>query len=164
MSKYKHKLNDAELLEIMVGGKTGNTIFIKEMNDKLKKANPSFESCCIEIAAPQPRLAQSSNRSRRRCQVSLSNQGTSCGGGGGSKSKCSHCGDLHKRCDCKKLKEALAKQGDCKWCGKKGHLADTCFTKYPDKKPKWLMLKGSKTSEASPSNLEVTLASVQDFQ
>ena len=65
--------------------------------------------------------------------------------------------------DCKKLKEALAKQGDCKWCGKKGHLADSCFTKYPDKKPKWLKLKRSKTSEASASNLEVTLASVQDF-
>ena len=41
--------------------------------------------------------------------------------------------------------------------------SDSCFTKYPDKKPKWLKLKGSKTSEASASNLEVTLASVQDF-
>jgi hypothetical protein len=62
------------------------------------------------------------------------------------------------------LEEALAKQGDCKWCGKKGHLHDTCFQKYPDKKPKWLKLKGSKTSEASASNLEVTLTSLQDFQ
>ncbi len=94
----------------------------------------------------------------------MSNQGTSGGGSGGSKSKCSHCGDTHKCSDCKKLKEALAKQGDCKWCGKKGHLADSCFTKYPDKKPKWLKLKRLKTSEASASNLEVTLASVQDFQ
>jgi hypothetical protein len=50
MSKYDHKLNDTELLEIMVG-KMGNTTFIKEINDKLKKVNPSFESCCIEIAA-----------------------------------------------------------------------------------------------------------------
>jgi hypothetical protein len=96
--------------------------------------------------------------------VSLSNQGTSGGGGGSSKSKCSHCGDPHKRSDCKKLKEALAHQGDCKWCGKKGHLADMCFTKNLDKKPKWLKLKGLKTSEASASNLKVTLASVQDFQ
>jgi hypothetical protein len=95
----------------------------------------------------------------------LSSQSTGGGGGGGSNSKkCSHSGDPHKRSECKKSKEALAKQGDCKWCGKKGHLADTCFTKYPDKKPKWLKLKGSKTSEASTSNLEVTLASVQDFQ
>jgi hypothetical protein len=94
-------------------------------------------------------------------EVSLSNhQGTSGGGDGGSKSKCSHCSDTHKCSDRKKLKEALAKQGDCKWCGKKGHLADSCFTKYPDKKPKWLKLKGSKTSEASVSNLEVTLASL----
>jgi hypothetical protein len=42
MSKYNHKLNDTELLEIMVG-KTGNTTFIKEINDKLKKVNPSFQ-------------------------------------------------------------------------------------------------------------------------
>jgi hypothetical protein len=40
----------------------------------------------------------------------------------------------------------------------------TRFTKYSNKKPKWLKLKGSKTSEASASNLEVTFASVQDFQ
>jgi hypothetical protein len=32
MSKYEHKLNDTELLEIMVG-KMGNTTFIKEIND-----------------------------------------------------------------------------------------------------------------------------------
>jgi hypothetical protein len=32
MSKYDHKLNDTELLEIMVG-KTGNTTFIKEINN-----------------------------------------------------------------------------------------------------------------------------------
>jgi hypothetical protein len=56
MSKYDHKLNNTELLEIMVG-KTGNTTFIKEINNKLKKVNPSFESCCIEIAALQ-RLAK----------------------------------------------------------------------------------------------------------
>ena len=164
MSKYEHKLSDSELLEVMVG-KTGNTTFIKEINDELKKVNPSFESCCIEIAALQ-RLAKVKTgpvQQPKQKEVSLSNQGTSSGGGGGSKSKCSHCGEAHKRSDCKKLKEALAKQGDCKWCGKKGHLSDSCFTKYPDKKPKWLKLKGSKTSEASASNLEVTLASVQDF-
>jgi hypothetical protein len=150
MSKYDHKLNDTELLEIMVG-KTGNTTFIKEINDELKKVNLSFESCCIEIAALQ-RLAKVKTgpvQQPKQKEVSLSNQGTNGGGGGCSKTKCSHCGDPHKRGDCKKLKEALAKQGDCKWCGKKGHLADTCFTKYPNKKPKWLKLKGSKTSEAS---------------
>jgi hypothetical protein len=48
MSKYEHKLSNTELLEVMVG-KRGNTTFIKEINDKLKKVNPSFESCCIEI-------------------------------------------------------------------------------------------------------------------
>jgi hypothetical protein len=32
VSKYEHKLNDTELLEIMVG-KMGNTTFIKEIND-----------------------------------------------------------------------------------------------------------------------------------
>jgi hypothetical protein len=42
MSKYKQKLNNTELLEIMVEkkGKKGNTTFIKELNDELKKANP----------------------------------------------------------------------------------------------------------------------------
>jgi hypothetical protein len=155
MRKYDHKLNDTELLEIMVG-KTGNTTFIKEINNELKKVNPSFESCCIEIAALQ-RLAKVNTgpvRQSKQKEVSLSNQGTSSGGGGGSKSKCSHCDDTHKRKDCKKLKEALAKQGDCKWCSKKGHLADS-----------WLKLKGSKTAEASASNLDVTLAlaSVPDF-
>jgi hypothetical protein len=86
-------------------------------------------------------------------------------GGGGSRGKnYSHCSDPHKRNDCKKLKEALLKQGNCKWCGKPGHFNDTCFEKYPNKKPKWLKLKGFKTSETSASNLEVTLASVQDFQ
>jgi hypothetical protein len=58
----------------------------------------------------------------------------------------------------------LSKQGNCKWCGKLGHHNDTCFQTYPNKKPKWLKLKGSKTSETSVSNLEVTLASVEDFQ
>jgi hypothetical protein len=75
MRKYDHKLNDTELLEIMVG-KTGNTTFIKEINNELKKVNPSFDSCCIEIAALQritirSRLAQSSNRSRRRCHCQI---------------------------------------------------------------------------------------------
>jgi hypothetical protein len=87
-------------------GKTGNTTFIKEINDELKKVNPSFESGCIEIAALQ-RLAKVKTgpvQQPKQKEVSLSNQGTSGGGGGGSKSKCSHCGDTHKRKDCKKLK------------------------------------------------------------
>jgi hypothetical protein len=121
MSKYYYKLNNTELLEIMVG-KTGNTTFIKEINDKLRKVNPSFESCCIEIAALQhlAKVKTGPVQQPTQKEVSLSNQGTGGGGGGCSKTKCSHCGDPHKRGDCKKLKEALAKQGDCKWCGKKG--------------------------------------------
>jgi hypothetical protein len=92
-------------------------------------------------------------------------QNTGGGGGGGSNSKkCSHCGDPHKRSECKKLKEAFTKQDDCELCSKKGHLHDTCFQKYPDKKPKWLKLQVLKTSKASARNLEVTLASFgQDF-
>jgi acetolactate synthase small subunit len=85
MSKYNHKLNDTELLEIMMG-KTGNTTFIKEIKDKLKKVNPSFESCCIEIAALQ-RLAKVKTgpvQQPKQKEVSLSNQGTSGGGSGGS--------------------------------------------------------------------------------
>jgi hypothetical protein len=147
-------------------GKTGNTTFIKEINDKLKKGTPSFELCCIEIAALQhlAKIKTGPVQQLKQKEVSLSSQNNGGGGIGGSNwKKCSHCGDLHNRSECKKLKEALAKQGDCKWCGKKGHLHDTCFQKYPNKKPKWLKLKESKTSEASASNLEVTLASVQDF-
>jgi hypothetical protein len=96
MSKYDHKLNDTELLEIMVG-KTGNTIFIKEINDELKKVNPSFKSCCIEIAALQ-RLAKIKAgpvQQSKQKEVSLSNQDTSGSGGRRSKTKCSHCGDTH---------------------------------------------------------------------
>jgi hypothetical protein len=77
MSKYDHKLNDTELLEIMVG-KTGNTTFIKEINDELKKVTPSFESCCIEIAALQ-RLAKVKTgpvQQPKQKEVSLSNQNT----------------------------------------------------------------------------------------
>jgi hypothetical protein len=46
MSKYNHKLNGMEMLEILAG-KTGNTTFVKEINNKLKKTNPSFGACCI---------------------------------------------------------------------------------------------------------------------
>jgi acetolactate synthase small subunit len=77
MSKYDHKLNDTELLEIVVG-KMGNTTFIKEINDELKKVNPSFKSCCIEIAALQ-RLAKVKTgpvQQSKQKEVSLSNQGT----------------------------------------------------------------------------------------
>ena len=82
------------------------------------------------------------------------------------KGKCSHCSDPHKRSECKKLKEvlALAKQGNCKWCNMAGHLENTCFVKYPDKKPSWLKLISSKTKETSTSNLEDTSLSMdQDF-
>jgi hypothetical protein len=68
-------------------GKTGNTTFIKEINDELKKVNPSFESCCIEIAALQ-RLAKVETgpvQQPKQKEVSLSNQGTSGSGGGCSK-------------------------------------------------------------------------------
>ena len=157
-----------ELLKSLAG-KAGNTTFIKMINDELAQTTPSFESCCVEIAALQ-RLAKvktGQTQQPKQKEVSLPNQssGGGSGGSGDSNSKmCSHCGDPHKHSDCKKLKEALSKQGDCMRSRKKGHLHDTCFQKYPDKKPKWLKLKRSKTSEASASNLEVTLASVQDFQ
>jgi hypothetical protein len=46
-------------------------------------------------------------------------------------------------------------------------LKDECFTKYPEKKPKWMKGKfsGSGGTETSASNLEIQLASVdgQDF-
>jgi hypothetical protein len=45
-------------------------------------------------------------------------------------------------------------------------LKDDCFAKYPDKKPKWMKGKfaGNSSTEASASNLEVQLASLeQDF-
>jgi hypothetical protein len=99
MNKYNHKLNDTELLEIMVG-KTGNTTFIKEINDELKKGTPSFESCCIEIAALQhlAKVKTGPVQQPKQKEVSLSSQNTGGSGGGGSNSKmCSHCGDPHKR-------------------------------------------------------------------
>jgi preprotein translocase subunit SecE len=48
MSKYEHKLNDTELLEIMVG-KTGNTTYIKEMNDELKKVTPASKRAALKL-------------------------------------------------------------------------------------------------------------------
>ena len=168
MNEYELVMSDKDLLEIMIA-KTGNTTFVKEIRDELKKTTPNFEDTCTEIAALQnlARVKLGTTQPPKQKEVSLSNQsgGSGSGAGGSGKQKCSHCGDAHKRSDCQKLKEALKKQGDCKWCGKKGHLNDTCFVKYPDKKPKWLKLKRSKGTEASASNLEVTLAHVgQDFR
>ena len=168
MSQYDLKLTDKECLEIMIT-KTGNTTFVKEIRDELKKTNPSFEDTCNEISTLQnlTKLKIGSTQPQKQKEVSLSNQsGGNVGGNGGGNGgkKCSHCGNPHKRSECQKLKELLKKQGDCKYCGKKGHLNEECFKQFPHKKPKWLKLKSEKATEASTSNVEVTLASVgQDF-
>ena len=172
-SRYECTMSETALIKLLAS-KVESQVFVSMILKHLAQ-NPNqhnFEELCDEITEIQ-RLSKTNGvapAQKPEREVSLQNVDTGTQGHrqkpreGTVRYACGYCGEQgHKRSECTKRKAEMAKL-ECKTCGRKGHVDKDCWKAHPEKAPQWFKDKAKTNNEASGSNIEIMLSSVEEEQ